>query len=653
MGFLVRYWVVEMTDWCILWMEILLIFRFSPHARIQNMKQDLLSVVKASSIAAPLIALTCISTLGASAAQAGDGRIVGLWTPFGPPENQPSAERQVLGKILFWDEQLSSDNTMSCGTCHITSEGGLDPRVGTNPAFDGIFATEDDVFGSPGMITTDANGEYVRSDSYDLSVQVTGRRSMTTFTAMYVGNLFWDGRAEGDFVDPVSGETLAISSAAIEVQSLGPIMSDVEMAHIDRDWGEVTTKLANASPLALASDIPQDMADAIAANETYPALFEMAFGDPEITPGRIGFALANYERSLVPNQSPWDLWNDGDDSAMTPEQVNGYDLFRGSACIQCHVGALFTSTAFVTEGVRPMEEDLGRNIVTGTSQERGAFRMSTLRNIGLRDRFMHTGGLETLDDVFDFYGHRNGQAPFGPNLDFRLFSPIVFSPGAEETVKHFLNTALTDPRVANETFPFDRPTLHSELAASNPMIVKSGSMGTGGFVPEMIAVVPPNIGNLGFKVGLDFALGGAQAWIAVSTSAPVGGVVAQDELLGPINLNGMGAGDGYGTMFYPLDDPAMDGQTMYMQWVITDPSAAGGLARSAVAQVTPFCSMEGSCGTVCLADLNNDGNLNFFDASAFLDAYGASDPLADFNGDGMFNFFDVSAFLNAFGAGCP
>jgi hypothetical protein len=55
----------------------------------------------------------------------------------------------------------------------------------------------------------------------------------------------------------------------------------------------------------------------------------------------------------------------------------------------------------------------------------------------------------------------------------------------------------------------------------------------------------------------------------------------------------------------------------------------------------------------CLADLNADGVLNFFDVSTFLNAYNAQDPIADFTNDGVFNFFDVSAFLNAFNAGCP
>ncbi|MFG0313795.1 MAG: Ig-like domain-containing protein, partial [Phycisphaerales bacterium] len=56
------------------------------------------------------------------------------------------------------------------------------------------------------------------------------------------------------------------------------------------------------------------------------------------------------------------------------------------------------------------------------------------------------------------------------------------------------------------------------------------------------------------------------------------------------------------------------------------------------------------CG---LADFNADGELNFFDVSAFLVAYQNEDAQADLNDDGLFNFFDVSAFLTAYGAGCP
>ena len=55
----------------------------------------------------------------------------------------------------------------------------------------------------------------------------------------------------------------------------------------------------------------------------------------------------------------------------------------------------------------------------------------------------------------------------------------------------------------------------------------------------------------------------------------------------------------------------------------------------------------------CIADLEPDGVLNFFDISAFLVAFGKNEPVADFTGDGHWNFFDVSEFLVAFSEGCP
>jgi len=54
----------------------------------------------------------------------------------------------------------------------------------------------------------------------------------------------------------------------------------------------------------------------------------------------------------------------------------------------------------------------------------------------------------------------------------------------------------------------------------------------------------------------------------------------------------------------------------------------------------------------CIADLTEDNRLDFFDVSAFLDAFGAEDPAADFTADGLFDFFDVSAFLDFFSEDC-
>ncbi len=84
------------------------------------------------------------------------------------------------------------------------------------------------------------------------------------------------------------------------------------------------------------------------------------------------------------------------------------------------------------------------------------------------------------------------------------------------------------------------------------------------------------------------------------------------------------------------------GQEIYDQWVINGKSPVMDMDMGSI-----------EIAASCPADLTGDGVLNFFDVSAFLNAYNAMDPAADFTNDGVFNFFDVSAFLNAFNAGCP
>jgi hypothetical protein len=58
-------------------------------------------------------------------------------------------------------------------------------------------------------------------------------------------------------------------------------------------------------------------------------------------------------------------------------------------------------------------------------------------------------------------------------------------------------------------------------------------------------------------------------------------------------------------------------------------------------------------GSSCAADLNVDGDLNFFDVQMFLNLFAMNDLSVDFNNDTVLNFFDVQMYLNLFGAGCP
>src|SRR6186713_2841849 len=68
-----------------------------------------------------------------------------------PPENAPNEAKRALGKMLFFEEQLSSDNTVACATCHVMRKGGTDSRRGRNPGSNATFGDLGDVMGSPGV----------------------------------------------------------------------------------------------------------------------------------------------------------------------------------------------------------------------------------------------------------------------------------------------------------------------------------------------------------------------------------------------------------------------------------------------------------------------------------------------------------------------
>jgi len=372
-----------------------------------------------------------------------------------PAANPVTPQKAVLGKILFWDQQLSSDHTVACGTCHLTEFGGADPGFGTHPGVDGVLGTPDDIFGSPGVVRRDSSGAAINDPIFGFARQVTERAAPNFFGALWNPEILWDGRASSAFDDPITGVNLIPSGGTLESQSLGPILNSVEMSKDGRTWASVTSQLAAAKPLALATALPLDVSFAITANPTYPALFNAAFGTPDVTPARIAFAIATYERTLVADQTPWDAFVSGVGTALSPNQQDGWAFFVSSSCATCHAPPFFSAPRFASVGLRDINDDIGREVVTGLPGDRGHFKIPTLRNAGLKAGYMHTGEFPTLFDVVRFYQPLTPR--FFPNLSPGV--PVAIPPAVEPALVDFLQNGLTDPRVAARAFPFDRPTL--------------------------------------------------------------------------------------------------------------------------------------------------------------------------------------------------
>ena len=167
---------------------------------------------------------------------------------------------------------------------------------------------------------------------------------------------------------------------------------------------------------------------------------------------------------------------------MTAEQIEGYELLIDhTVCDNCHAPPLFTDNAYHNIGLRPADEDAGRMEVTGHAVDYGRFKTPSLRNVGLRGALMHVGWIRDTQDAIDFYnagqlvtGHvqftqdQTGiptQTP-GQFSDYsNLLMPEATQNGIpfQTRVIDFVENGLTDPRVAHEEFPFDRPILRSEV----------------------------------------------------------------------------------------------------------------------------------------------------------------------------------------------
>ncbi len=512
-----------------------------------------------------------------------------------PSGNPQSPQKILLGKALFWDEQLSSQRNVACGTCHTFGSGGSDPRVvfgePLHPGFDSVFGTPDDSHGSAGVVRHDANGNPLASTAFSLRPQATGRRSPSVINSAYATELFWDGRAGDVFHDPVTGVVVLASGGALESQIADVVVNDVEMSHIGRSWTDVSTDIANLQPLALADQIPAPL-QSFVQGQTYAQLFQQVFGSPGVTPVRIIFALASYERSLVSDQSPFDLHLAGQ-STLNAQELSGLFEFQG-LCMQCHqdidssvrtLGPVLHD--FRNIGVRPYTEDPGRQAVTGVPFDFGRFKVPGLRNVALRAPYFHTGGAATLADVVDFYA-RGGD--FHINQDV-LVSSIPGQLSAQDRLDlvAFLNT-LTDPRVAQGLPPFDHPRLWS-LSSNANGLTGQGTPGTNGVAPLAVAAMPGFLGNRAVSVSVTNVPPGIFAGVAFDlflAGAPVVLLGQEVWLLQSPALTFVGNGltltagnDGYSNLTFAVPaDQGLLGMTLHGQWLLADAGGPFGWSSS-------------------------------------------------------------------------
>ncbi|NJD11983.1 MAG: cytochrome C [Gemmatimonadetes bacterium] len=295
--------------------------------------------------------------------------------------------QQALGRLLFFDKNLSLNNNQSCATCHDPKWGftGPDPMINAHGAvYEGSIAG---AFGDRKPPSSAYAGE-----SPILYFDGTG----------WVGGSFWDGRATGWTL----GDPLA-------EQAKGPFLNPMEQALPD---------MATLVALVAAS--------------TYADTFDAVCPDSD-TPERyncIGRAIAAYERSAESSafSSKFDASLKGK-ARLTGQEQLGYNLFLNKAkCALCHPAPLFTDYTYDNLGMPSNPENpayvadpsfrdpgLGGFLrAAGYSEdvwgiELGKFKVPTLRNVDRRlskssiKAYGHNGYFKSLKEIVHFYNTRD------------------------------------------------------------------------------------------------------------------------------------------------------------------------------------------------------------------------------------------------------
>ncbi|WP_297768348.1 cytochrome-c peroxidase [uncultured Roseovarius sp.] len=198
------------------------------------------------------------------------------------------------------------------------------------------------------------------------------RNSPTVLNAVFNDAQFWDGRA-----------------ADLAEQAKGPVQAGVEMANT-----------------------PDNVVNTLNSMPQYVEWFEASFPQEAAPVSFDNFAKAieAYEATLI-TPAPFDAWLNGDDGALSDEQVAGLELFMEKGCSACHNGVNLGGNGYYPFGLieKPgadvlPPDDRGRFAVTETADDSYVFRAAPLRNIDQTAPYFHSGKVWDLKVAVQIMG---------------------------------------------------------------------------------------------------------------------------------------------------------------------------------------------------------------------------------------------------------
>lgn len=258
--------------------------------------------------------------------------------------NPTTNEGATLGRVLFYDKNLSVNNTIACASCHKQSFSFSDPMV-FSKGFNG---------------------------------GLTGRNSMSIVNSKYYasGKYFWDERA-----------------VTLEDQTLMPIVHPVEMGMTldslekklaTKDYYKVLFRKAFGDENITRDRVSKALAQFIRSMVSYQSKYDaglVALGHPANTP-----------QDNLPN--------------FTAQENQGMHLYQQNCAGPCHAGELQSMQQARNNGLDLVNTDNGVGAITNRQVDAGKFKSPSLRNIALTAPYMHDGRFTTLAEVVEHYNSK-------------------------------------------------------------------------------------------------------------------------------------------------------------------------------------------------------------------------------------------------------
>lgn len=372
------------------------------------------------------------------------------------PNNVITTEKVELGKFLFHETGLSTagvnsnmQGTWSCASCHHADAGfksGIKQGIGEGGSG----------FANKGASRKLANGFSMDANEPHFKPDVQPVTSPTILNTAYQDVMLWNGQ----FGNAVNG----IVNAGIDRQILAT--PGTPKAENNRQLSGLEIQgVAGQTVHRLNSEIDS----LVQMNPEYASLFEQAFPDgSKDVKEDVSKAIAAYERTVLANQSPFQLWLKGDSTAMTLQELRGARLFFGEAnCSACHTGPALSSNVDATEdeiffavgfadfsendpsvtGLVDEATSKGRGGFTGDPSDNYQFKVPTLYNLADTNVFGHGGSFSSIRAVVQYKNAAISQKDIPASaLDYR-FVPLGLSNQEVDDLSAFLESALHDPNL--------------------------------------------------------------------------------------------------------------------------------------------------------------------------------------------------------------